>query len=169
VRSGNWKNTGQEFEHELELTFAGYHNLRRATVRKVSPPTRTFGGGKIVYLPNPFLDYIGSWTERNGRALIVEAKSTLEPRLKFGPGGLTDTQLGSFRVWSAAQAECCLIWRAGRTVWVFTAAEILRAVESGKRSIAAKDGHPVPPGQGLILWDFLTVLPFTSFLHKNQR
>jgi hypothetical protein len=86
----NWRNDGRGFQKEIEQTCGAYQNRRAATLRKVDPPTRVIGTAaarRVIFRPNPFLDFAGSWTARHGRAIFVEAKSTSTHRLPFARSG----------------------------------------------------------------------------------
>ncbi len=159
----NHLNTGKAFERELEITFAAYETQKLATLRKVDPPTRSIGGGsspkRVFHLPNPFLDFVGTWTERGGRALFLEAKSTQDPRLPLGrSGGITEKQVENLLMWARAGAVSCLIWHVAGETRVLGAGNVGWAVEQGKKSLVPADGGLVTRGMGSVLWDVLAVL-----------
>jgi penicillin-binding protein-related factor A (putative recombinase) len=162
IDRSNAKNTGKAFERELELTVGAYQTRRIATLRKVDPPSRVVGGGftrKVIFLPNPFLDFVGVWTAQGGRAVFVEAKSTSVPRLAFnGDGGLTGAQWASMRTWTLSGAVAGLVWKYADRAVVFTPAMLEDAVARSAKSIRFESGRPIARGDGLLIWDFLSVL-----------
>lgn len=127
------------------------------SLSKVAPPTLTTGRG-IIHLSNPFLDYIGAWTERGGRMLHIEVKSTKEPRLRInGSPGLTDGQMIAFRRWHLSGSACGLVWMAnGLPRWV-SMAHLFEAHARGDKSIHADDARRITQGVGL-LYDFAACL-----------
>jgi hypothetical protein len=155
----NRSNDGRAFQKEIEMTCGGYQSNRVATIRKVDPPTRLIGGGKterrVMFLPNPFLDFCGTWTARHGRALFFEAKSTGTHRLPLGSGGLTETQQNAMHVWRRACAATFVIWQWSGRCCLFTP-EMFPV--DGARSLVFENGLPVPRGTGSIIWDFLPVV-----------
>jgi hypothetical protein len=113
-RRGGKQEAGASLEEDVLRLAAQYERQRALTLRKVDPPTRVVGPGKIVYLKNPFADFVGSWTERGGKVLILEAKHTQEDQLGIGiKGGVSRDQMHNLRVWHHAQAVSAVIWRAG--------------------------------------------------------
>ncbi len=103
---------GRGFEQQVENSAAHYERQQILLLRKVEPPTRVVGGGaarKVIFLDNPFLDFVGSWTERGGRMIVLEAKETHEPRLSYG-GGLTERQLEAMHRWWQVGAAVGLVW-----------------------------------------------------------
>lgn len=150
----NRANTGKAFEHELELVFRVLESRRIARIRKVDPPTRIVGPGRIVFLPNPFLDYAGAIVG-SGRAVFVEAKSTSTHRLPIGrDNGLKLEQLESLREWARAGALVGVLWRhAGATAFL-SIETLAEAVRQGKASLAFEE---VPRLENLE--DFLTPRP----------
>ena len=158
----NWKNDGRAFQEELRLTAGAYAARGIATLEKVDPPTRIFGRGgdqKMLYMTNPFLDFVGIWSARGGRLLMVEAKSTQDPRLQFNGGGnFTEKQWNAMKRWRVAGAACALLWQHAGRVSLFPPEALLIAETAGARSILHGEGWRVPRGEGAIVWDFLPVL-----------
>jgi len=108
----NRNNDGRAFQDEV-LKSAGRY-VGKLRLRKVDPPVRLLGGGefrKVIFQKNPFSDFIGCWTERGGQMLCVECKSTSEPKLQFGNGGVTDDQIDQLINWSAAGAVAFVLWQ----------------------------------------------------------
>lgn len=160
----NSKNTGKPFQSELELTNAGYLDRGILYAEKVAPPTLTVGGGarrRIIYQKNPFLDYVGAFTARGGRAVVFEAKSTQDHRLPLArDGGLTVTQWQALWQWHNRGAVAFLLWQQrGQGVTLWTWAMLHAAWESGAKSLLFEHGIRVPSGAGKVLHDFVSVLP----------
>lgn len=142
----NRKNTGKSFEHELELLFKGLEARRIARIRKVDPPTRIIGGGgfrRVIFLPNPFLDYAGAIC-RSGRAVFLEAKSTSSHRLPIDrSGGVTEEQVGSLRAWARADALVGVLWRFQNRTAFAGIREIEEALSLGEKSLLFEALPPV--------------------------
>ncbi len=163
VSRTNAKNDGKSFQREIEITAGAYQNRRKLVLRKVDPPARIFGRTqaerRVVFLSNPFLDFLGCWEERQGRALFVECKSTATHRLPFKrSGGLTEEQLSTIKTWRLARAAVCVLWRWNGRVTLWTPEMLVAAEAAGAKSLVFADGKPVGAGEGKILWDFLPVL-----------
>lgn len=167
----NWRNDGKQFEREIEMTAGAYQSRRIATLRKVDPPVRVFmrpdrnNPGRmvqqVVFLSNPHLDYVGAWTQRHARALMIELKSKSTRRLPFNTdsgGGLRPEQWAAMKTWRLCGAACCLLWRFGDRVRLWTPDMLLGAEGRGDKSIVFDSGHEVPRGAGSVVWDFLPVL-----------
>lgn len=160
----NAKNTGRAFEREMELTCKGYEQARIATIEKVTPPTRTVGGGRsmrVIYMANPFLDFIGVWTANGERPVFIEAKSTSNHLLPIGAdGGLTANQCVAMQRWENAGAVVGLVWQFHDKVVAIRSAH--RLIPTLSRSLRFEDFKDklVERGNGLIVWDFLS-----SFAH----
>lgn len=161
----NASNDGQGFEHEMEYTFAAYSRAGIATAHKVSPPARivgSFAARKIIFMPNPFLDFAGVWTKRNGRAIFLEAKSTGGHRLPFKrDAGIKLSQFESLCAWHAAGAAVGVIWH--RTDTKKTALVTMEAIDRAHREVYASlqwdcDTKQIAQGRGGIIHDVLAVL-----------
>jgi penicillin-binding protein-related factor A (putative recombinase) len=156
----NAKNTGRSFEREMELTCTGYEQARIATISKVAPPTRTVGGGRnmrAIYLSNPFLDFIGIWTAKGERPLMIEAKSTSKHLLPIGAdGGLTANQCVAMERWEQAGAIVVLVWQFNHQVVAIRSPQ--RKIPHPARSLRFEDfkDQLVERGHGYIVWDFLS-------------
>lgn len=164
----NRSNTGKVFEKEIETTAAGYHNRRIAVLRKVDPPVRLIyyfdkttqtKKTRTIFMANPFLDFVGIWSARGGRMLLVEAKSTATHRLPLNrDGGLTKEQVATIKTWRIAGAAVCVVWQWAGKVCLWTP-EMLRAAEDqGDKSLEFEAGLSVERGEGNVVWDFLPVL-----------
>ena len=169
----NRSNTGKLFERELEQTAGGYVNRRIATLRKVDPPVaiiwpRDKITGKptqrVTFKQNPWLDFAGCWIARNGRMLLVEAKSTSSHRLPFKRhGGLTEEQVATIRTWRLSLAAVCVLWRWNDQVTLWTPEMLGEAEARGDKSLLFEAGIPVPRGEGNVIWNFLPVLETALF------
>ncbi len=158
----NRSNDGRGFQKEIELTCGGYQNRCAATLRKVDPPTRLVGTGaarRVLFMANPFLDYVGTWTARHGRAIFIECKSTSTHRLPFKrSGGLTEEQLSTMKTWRLASAATALLWQFNGRVTLWIPEDLMQAEETGAKSLVFENGRHVPNGEGKVVWDFLPVL-----------
>lgn len=154
----NFTNTGRQFETALEKTIIHYTGKGILRLKKVAPPTRTFGGGKktprqIMHLKNPFLDFVGCWTRRGGRAIMMEAKSTKVDKLCFGSNGITQSQLDAMHHWTFAGAVTFVLWQYGDSCTLFTINDI-DGISRERKHLRMSDGYPVKQGMGMILYDF---------------
>jgi len=136
-----------------------YLKQGRAKLEKVDPPTKVVGRPpRIIYQRNPFLDLVGTWTEKQGRALFLEVKSTTSHRLPISrPNGLTKDQLGHLRAWSEAGATVALLWVHSGGLKVITLETIEDAAGRENPSIPWGDfplcrRGPLPS----LRWDFLS-------------
>lgn len=164
----NWSNDGRAFQKEIERTGGGYHSRRIASYRKVDPPVRIVWpydarvGRKVqrvIFQTNPWLDFVGCWSARFGRALLLEAKSTATHRLPFKrSGGLTEEQVSTIKTWRLAGAATAVLWQWSGRVVLFTPEMLVAADGAGAKSLVFEGGIPVPRGEGSIVWDFLPVL-----------
>lgn len=156
---------GQTFERRLELICDDYRRRGLADIRKVDPPTKTFGSGRatrVIHLANPWLDFVGTWTARGGRMLQIEAKSTEEPTLRIlkegaSGSGITYNQQTNARRWAHAGAAVAFLWHHHGQVRIVTPA-MVQAQLTQRYSLRWVDAHPVPPGLGFCFHDFLAVL-----------
>jgi penicillin-binding protein-related factor A (putative recombinase) len=161
LKKGPPSTTGKDFEKTLADVFAAYERRGVAKIRKVDPPVRVIGGGKfrkIVFLENPWLDYAGTWTEFGGRQLIIEAKSTDDPRLEIGEKGITETQIDNLLDWHRYGAAVGIVWHHKGAVRVITSATIEHAKDYGIKSFKWRHLPAVQQGEGFILWDVLEAI-----------
>lgn len=162
----NRNNDGRNFQSELAATFAAYQSQKIATIEKTDPPVAVLwqfdkqeGKKKqrVIFKVNPFVDYVGVWSARNGRALFIEAKSTSKHRLALNrDGGITEEQIASLFRWRRAGAAVCVVWRFEIKACLFTPEMLQAAIGAGAKSLLFSDGLPVANVGGL--WDFLPVL-----------
>ena len=163
-RASNRFNDGTGFEGTVIAICEAYEKARRVRAFKVSPPTVVVKG-RVIMKKNPFLDFVGSWSERKGRMLMFECKSTSEPRLPFGSDGISERQLKLLAHWGASGAIAFVLWEYRGAVKLITEGVIL-AAEAGRQpdGKARKhlkwdiDGFEVPGGQGFVIHDFLRVM-----------
>lgn len=160
-------NPGKDFEAALRQQFAVYAVRKLARVEKCDPPSamRCVGPGRFkpVLLPNPFLDFVGTWTARGGRMLAIEAKSTRDPRLPCpADNGIKAQQIAAMNEWKAAGAFVAVLWEYrtedSADIRIVTLDTIAQTVAKGRASIAWADAIPVPTGlpHQCITVDFLT-------------
>jgi penicillin-binding protein-related factor A (putative recombinase) len=164
----NAKNDGREFQKEMEATADAYAEAGIARLKKADPPMRVIwiddaaNPGKkrnhFIYMKNPHLDYVGVWTAKAARSLMIEAKSTSSHRLPFnGASGFKEEQMTNLNAWHAKGAVAALVWKFNDEVRVWTADMLRSAEEAGAKSLLFWDGLKVvrrATGQ----WDFLGAL-----------
>lgn len=157
---------GRAFEEILEEHCETLEKTGRAKIHKVDPPSKVVGRGpkaKVIYQANPFLDFVGSWTERDNRSIMLEAKSTAEHRLAIDTkkGGLTTAQIDSMRLWARAGTITALLWFRSdlQEMKVVNFETIDFAVACGNRSLRWDDFQPCTRGGSPFLrFDFLAEL-----------
>lgn len=153
---------GRPFEAYLEMIFAAYAAQGRAQIEKVAPPTAMVGGPgrwRPVHLLNPFLDYTGTWTERGGRSLHLEAKSTEKHLLPVGvEGGVTAEQMAALERWQKAGAVAAVLWSHNGEVRIATHDLLALQRAEGRGSIRFADAFPVLAGVGMTTDDILATI-----------
>jgi hypothetical protein len=148
----------------FERTCDAYRVAKVARLAKVEPPVRVIGWGesrKVIFLKNTFPDYIGSWTERNGRALCIEVKSTLEPKLPIctTSGGLKDDQIDNLVLWHYSGAAVGVVWEWVGHGFAFVPIGLADSIrKEPRRHIKWNEADPVAQGTGFMMIDFLTNL-----------
>jgi penicillin-binding protein-related factor A (putative recombinase) len=157
------RNTGRWLEELIANSAERYRAARVLSLKKVEPACRIVGTGaarRVIFLENDWLDFAGCWTERNGRHLVVEAKSTAGERLPIqADGGLTVQQCKRLREWTDEGSACLVLWgfTATGAVLAVPAGGVFRAIEQGRKHLKMTDG--VPCGMmGVGLCDFAPVL-----------
>lgn len=148
---------GKEFESAIIKTAFNYERNRLLVLRKVDPPTVQFGG-RLIRKRSPFLDFVGSWTERGGRALFLEAKSVNQGVLPIGDRGLKPEQWNSMRVWHWAGALTGIIWRHSTGVVWITYEDLRDKIDGGAVSFPARYGHSIACDWSTNTVDFLPIL-----------
>lgn len=156
---------GKAFEETITSHCEAYRAQGRAKIHKVDPPSRVVGRGadaQVIYQENPFLDFVGTWTESGNRAIMLEAKSTAKHRLAIDTrkGGLTRDQITAMRDWARAGTVTALLWHRSdlQEIKVVGLETIDWAVANGARSLRWADFQPCLRGQGYIRFDFLAEL-----------
>ncbi len=100
----NLTNTGKAYEKLFAITATAYERKGLLRLCKVDPPVRMVRG-RVIFLPNPHLDFVGCWSERGGRMLCLEVKSTAALTLDMRP-----SQRESMRHWQEFGAVVALVW-----------------------------------------------------------
>jgi len=160
----NALNNGKTFESRILAISKLYEEQHLLRLRKVEAPTLTLGrkpSTRTIYLENPFLDFVGTWTAREGRAVFIECKSTSDKarrNLSLGKGGLSDNQIAALESWTRAGAVAFVLWECCGEVRLVTNWIIQKALQSEKRHIAWADAYPVEQGKGFIFYDFLLAM-----------
>lgn len=155
----NWRNDGRDFEAEFKQTCDAYRRQGILRMEKVGPPARVMGGGskerRVIFMENPFADWMGVWTERGRTALLLETKSTAEPKLQFG-STISDTQIEWLIRWAHAGMVTGVVWRwTVERKTVFIPIGLLHQVHrSGRRHLKFDEGDPIGQGLGFCLLDF---------------
>ena len=145
-RRTNAGRDGREWEWLVAEAAARYERDGVLRLRKVTPPARVVGGGKdrkVVFLDNPFLDFVGVWSARGGRALLCECKDTSGDRLRLGDGGLTDKQADALWQWHRSGAAAFVLWRAHSGVCLIPAWEVAASASGGAKSVEFPCGFVV--------------------------
>lgn len=149
------RNSGHQFETDLLADCAQYQKAGVMRLKKVDNPIKTFGK-RVIHLKNPFLDFVGSWTERSGRMICIEAKASKGPKLPLG-SKLTTAQQDNLRLWERAGAVSFLIWNYGSECRIWTVAMIEEEAKHRKH-LKFENGIKVPVGDGFLRWDFRKVM-----------
>lgn len=99
---------------------------RYYTLEKVDPPVRVMGFGanrRVLFLKNPFLDFVGCWTAGGGRMIACECKETNEPKLAFGStSGINAQQCENLFRWRNAGGIAFVLWQFEDNVNLLSAA-----------------------------------------------
>lgn len=153
------KNRGTEFEKRLQAVHNVYAMNRVAKIQKVTPPALVIKG-KMILMQNPWLDFAGTWTEQQGRTLIIEAKLTEKPTLDLCvQGGLSENQYSNLWAWSNAGAVVGLVWLFTEVndIRLITLPMMATTVQGGTKRFYWGDAMPVPSRPGCP-WDYLPLL-----------
>ena len=151
------RNDGTAWERTVQDICDEYERKGIMRVKKVSPPTLVINK-RVVHLPNPFPDFVGSFTSYGGRMIALEVKSTMEPRLPLGDRGLTANQQDALHQWHAAGAIAYVLWIHDAKMAAIPWSWINNG--SHAKSIAWSDASMfcVKQGIGRIIWDFELVI-----------
>ncbi len=160
----NQSNDGRAFQEKIQTVANQYKFKNLLALAKVDPPMRVMGSGparRFIYLPNPFVDFVGAWTEAGGRMLCVEAKSTTEDRLPLlTSGGLSQSQYDAMREWAARGAISFLLWEwKDQGVALIELNVLIEAVEAIRRKeqfkrIEWREQWKLERGIGFVHFDF---------------
>lgn len=154
----NTLNDGREFQAKVMASADLYREKNLLRMDKVDPPVRVVGSGqfrKVLFMENHFLDFIGSWTERAGRMVAIEAKSTAVPSLGI-PARLTDRQREWLLRWHNSGAAVGVLWEWKDNGTVFLPIGQIQSVwKTGRRHIKFDECERVAQGQGFLLVDFI--------------
>lgn len=158
----NAANDGRSFQKFLDLLFAEYERLGIASIRKVDPPTRVVGTGKlrkVIFMANPWLDYAG--VINGGRMVAIEAKSTEAKVLPIEtPGrtvsGIKMTQQATAMRLQRMGAVVFYLWRCKDDVRIATP----NMVAAAGKQLRWCDAMPMPRGPGALAFD-----PLAAFAH----
>lgn len=153
---------GHQFEHEIETSIRHYASQGILCLKPTAPPVRVIGWGqqrRVIFLPNPFLDFIGAWTECGGLLLAIEAKETSEGRLAVNNrnGGVDRRQFDAMRMWESAGGVAIVLWRSPCGVRLLAMGDLRNAVAKGQR-LRDTDGILVNAGPKWCPIDFIAAL-----------
>lgn len=159
-RPKNAANDGRTFEDIFRKTADAYFYARILRLTKVEPPVRVVGWGpnrRIIFLENPFPDWTGAWCERGGKSLMIETKSTSEPRLRLQEqGALSINQIDWLKRWHQCGSAVGVVWEWMNQGAVFLPIGLIDQVwKSGRRHIKFEEGDPIQQGKGFVLIDFV--------------
>lgn len=155
------RNSGKPWEEMIQTSADVYERQGFLRLSKVDPPTKMVGPGRVIWLKNPFLDFVGSWTERQGRALMLEAKSTKDPTLKLRQkdNGVTEDQLWAIDRWHRSGAVTGVLWHVrDKAMYYLSPMALASALIEGRRNVGVDDGVRFTQGVGMVLADFLPAL-----------
>ncbi len=131
---------GALFEKAIEMALRVYAAKGWIVAEKVCPPMRVFGK-RVIFLRNPFLDFVGVHCSTR-RAVFIEAKYTTEPKLTMN-GQLSRAQIESMERWRNAGAIVFILWCiAGKEAVLITAGDMLD-VYKVRKHLRPTDGTPV--------------------------
>ena len=161
------RNTGKDLENRIAKIAQIYEAQGVAVLRKCDPPSRTFNiNGKNIttLLKNPYPDFVGVWAERGGRTLMIEAKSTKEPRLPImgKSGGVKKEQVDSLMLWESFGAAVGVVWEYDLH-WRFVSLELINKIANEKRgknyrkSIRWEEAQAIQQN-GMNYMDFLEII-----------
>lgn len=153
-KQSNRFNDGRRFEELVAAVAQHYHYKKILRMEKVDPPS-IWAAGRLMLVANPFPDFTGSWTERGGRSLMFEAKSTSDDKLPIAKGKLTDKQIEWLERWHYAGAVTGVLWESKLRVGFLPIGRVVQVWKSGRRHFKFDEADPVPQGQGFILFDFV--------------
>lgn len=149
-------NTGKTFEKVLTHVFYAYRSTGIMDVRKTDPPVKVVGTGgrrQVIFMDNPWVDFLGAWKERSGRMIALEAKSTATNHLAVGKtGGVTARQWQALTDWSAAGAVCGILWECPAGVYFVPLGQAAQAAQNRCR-VTPEFGIKLQAGKGFVFFD----------------
>lgn len=159
-------NQGKWLELTIKQAALEYQRQGRLSLEKVDPPMRVMGTGphrRTVMLPNPFLDFVGTWTEQCGRAIFIEAKSTADPRLPIvdegvKTAGLKFKQIQALKRWRAAGAAVGVLWGYQEQLRFIPMQAIESQQRNGIKHLKWDNATPIPRGYGWVVFDWIRPL-----------
>ena len=157
----SFTNSGKPFEKMLEHVFDAYRACGIMDIRKTDPPVKVVGTGvrrQVIFMDNPWVDFLGSWREKSGRMIALEAKSTATNHLAVGKtGGVTARQWQALTDWSSAGAAAGIIWECPAGVFFVPLGQAAKAANNRCR-VTPEFGIKLPPGKGFVFWDVAAAL-----------
>lgn len=143
-------------------TCDAYFNQKILRLTKVEPPIKVARNHPqgFIWLANPYPDWTGAWTERGGRSLMIETKSTMEPQLHIGAStNLSVKQICALGQWHAAGAAVGVVWCYSGHGSVFLPIKLIDEIcMSGRKHIKFAEGDKIEQGKGFVLVDFVANL-----------
>ena len=142
-------NDGREFQAAVQAQLQDYQFQGIMRLRRVSPPTRIVGSGRcrrVIFLDNPFHDFIGVWSRGGGRMVVIECKDTEDGRLPVGgSGGVTENQWNQLQHWTNANAVAFVLWyvRSEPGAFFFTVPMLKSVLATGRKSVRPENGEQV--------------------------
>ena len=162
------KSKGKQFEADLQQSFDCYRLGGFALIEKVDPPIRVINR-RAKQMPNPWLDFSGSW---GGQSIHIEAKER-QPTTKRADDcwlpigrddGLTAKQVEQLVAWGESLAVSFVLWNLiGHETRLFNWTQIKELADQGIDRLYWPEGTPVKTmiGQdGHILLDPLSTYKF---------
>jgi penicillin-binding protein-related factor A (putative recombinase) len=153
------KNDGKWFEEMIEKSALKYECKGILSLRHVDPPTQQIPGTKIIVRKqSPFLDFVGSWTERGGRGIFIEAKTTKEPKLTLDQkdNGVKTTQITMMKHWNMNGAAVGVLWAMDPENVCFVSLALIKStLLAGTKHLKWEWCPKVKQGTGFILCDFV--------------
>lgn len=151
--------TGTTFEARIKAVCDCYLASGRAYFEKVDPPT-VKTQYRTIYKDNPFLDFVGSWIERGGQSIHIEAKSNSKTALPISADkdGVSVEQIESLEKWQAANAAVGILWEHKGEVRFVTLAMMEDAKAENIKSVPWARAYRIPKGAGAVEFDFLAIL-----------
>lgn len=148
-------NDGKGLEGRILWAAQTYLFRGQLTLDKVDAPTKVVGKRgalRVIMLESQWVDFAGAWTERGGRMVIIEAKSTASDSVACGKdGGITKRQWEALQYWHAAGAAVgVIIETPGPLYWWWTVPMITES-QKQKRMIKAAEGQPVISADGVLV------------------